>query len=69
MYIVSLISICQALESFRLLFEDLLLAPRLQEPVWLNMMSYSTHRVVLCQVFLQELMLAVEKYDTKSTKL
>lgn len=59
----------QALTQFQDSIFDLYTASRLKEPVWLNMMTYSTHRVALCHQFLKEFMTAVEKYDTKNTKL
>jgi len=54
---------------FRSCINDLYTTPRLPQPVWLHMMTYSTHKVALCDHFLREFMQVFEKYDTKSTKL
>lgn len=48
---------------------DLYTAPRLSEPVWLNMMSYSSYRYVLCEQFMAEFMSLVSKYENKNTRL
>ena len=59
----------QALSVFRSAVFDLYTAPRLSEPVWLNMMCYTSQRVALYQNFLKEFMSVLDKYDTKNTKL
>ena len=63
--IMGVLSSFQAFELFLLSIGDLYTAPRLLEPVWLNMMTFSTHRVSLCQHFLKELVTAVDKYENK----
>jgi hypothetical protein len=63
------LTITEGLQAFRAAFIDLYTTPRLSQPVWLNMMCYTTQRVALCQHFLKEFMTLVDKYDTKSTKL
>ena len=49
--------------------QDLYTAPRLSEPVWLNMMSFSSYRYILCEKFLHEFMGLVIKHDNKNTNL
>jgi len=46
--------ILQTFESFKQGIIDLYTAPRLSEPVWLNMMSYTSYRYVLCDKFLKD---------------
>lgn len=48
---------------------DLYTAPRLGEPVWLNMMSYPNYRYVLCEKFLKEFVALVGKFDNKNNRL
>ncbi|KAK3595116.1 hypothetical protein CHS0354_002368 [Potamilus streckersoni] len=57
-----------AFESFRQNIFDLYTAPRLSEPVWLNMMSFSNYRYILCEKFLNEFMSLVKNYDNKNTQ-
>ncbi|XP_064612338.1 folliculin-interacting protein 2-like isoform X2 [Liolophura sinensis] len=59
--------IMEALAVFRKDIYDLYTAPRLSEPVWLNMMAYSNYRYVLCEQFMKELMTVVAKFDNKNT--
>ena len=59
----------QALEKFCQEVNNLYTAPRLVEPVWLNMMSHTTYKQVLCQHFLKDFIMACEKYDNKNTNL
>ncbi|KAK6169131.1 hypothetical protein SNE40_020241 [Patella caerulea] len=60
--------VMDALDVLRNDVYDLYMAPRLSEPVWLNMMSYSTNRYALCKDFMNDFMTLVAKYDNKSTK-
>ncbi|XP_064621785.1 folliculin-interacting protein 1-like isoform X2 [Lineus longissimus] len=59
--------IMESLDRFRDEIYDLYTAPRLTEPVWLNMMSYSLHRQTVCHQFMKEFIGSVEKYETKAT--
>ena len=63
--VTSLLLIFQAFELFRNSIGDLYTAPRLLEPVWLNMMTFSTHRVSLCQRFLKEFVFAIDRYENR----
>ncbi|KAL5019218.1 hypothetical protein ScPMuIL_004940 [Solemya velum] len=58
----------EAISMFRSEICDLYTAPRLSEPVWLNMMSYSSYRYVLCEQFMAEFMSLVSKYENKNTR-
>lgn len=58
----------EGVDMFRSCINDLYTTPRLSQPIWLHMMTYSTHKVALCDHFLREFMQVFEKYDTKSTK-
>ncbi|ESO84757.1 hypothetical protein LOTGIDRAFT_236112 [Lottia gigantea] len=60
--------VMEALEVLRNSIYDLYMAPRLSEPVWLNMMSYSTNRYALCKDFMNDFMSLAAKYDNKNTK-
>ncbi|XP_041364707.1 folliculin-interacting protein 1-like isoform X2 [Gigantopelta aegis] len=60
--------VMEALELFRNDVYDLYTAPRLAEPVWLNMMSYSNHRYIFCEKFINEFRVLADKFDNKSTK-
>ncbi|XP_021374421.1 folliculin-interacting protein 2-like isoform X2 [Mizuhopecten yessoensis] len=59
--------VMEALENFRRDVQDLYTTPRLSEPVWLNMMSHSSYRYVMCEKFMKQFMFLVSKYDNKST--
>ncbi|XP_053385365.1 folliculin-interacting protein 2-like isoform X2 [Mercenaria mercenaria] len=57
----------ESFDCFKRDIADLYTAPRLSEPVWLNMMSYSSYRYMLCDKFLKEFVFLVNKYENKST--
>ncbi|XP_060592263.1 folliculin-interacting protein 2-like isoform X2 [Ruditapes philippinarum] len=57
----------ESFQCFKSDIADLYTAPRLLEPVWLNMMSYSSYRYMLCDNFLKEFVFLVNKYENKST--
>ena len=61
--------IIQALHSFRQTVIDLYLAPRIQEPVWLSMMTLTSKKVKLCERFLKEFMVAKDKYESRNNRL
>ncbi|XP_076443134.1 folliculin-interacting protein 1-like isoform X2 [Babylonia areolata] len=62
------LSIFEALDTFRDAMHDLYMAPRLREPVWLSMMSNVSYKYALCERFVHEFMFLASKYDNKSTK-
>ncbi|KAL4240663.1 Folliculin-interacting protein 1 [Mactra antiquata] len=64
---VYLSKLIESFGSFKRGICDLYTAPRLSEPVWLNMMAFSNYRYVLCDNFLKELVTLVTKFDNKNT--
>ncbi|XP_035671144.1 folliculin-interacting protein 2-like isoform X2 [Branchiostoma floridae] len=57
----------EALDTFRDDVWHLYTAVRIQEPVWLNMMSYSKQRRHLVEHFLQELVVTMDHCNNKTT--
>ncbi|XP_077999462.1 folliculin-interacting protein 1-like isoform X2 [Glandiceps talaboti] len=60
-------AILQALDVFRNGIFMLYTAPRIQEPVWLNMMVYYNQHGQLANRFLQQFVVAVDQYDSKNS--
>lgn len=56
-----------AFETFKTNLFDLYTAPRLCEPVWLNMMCFSSYRYMLCERFLKEFVTLVTKLEGKNS--
>ncbi|XP_067928146.1 folliculin-interacting protein 1-like [Watersipora subatra] len=59
--------VMEALDEFKDKVYDLYTARRLANPVWLAMMATSTHRYKVCEKFVREFTVLIERYDTKST--
>ncbi|XP_071952018.1 folliculin-interacting protein 1-like [Antedon mediterranea] len=57
----------EGLEEFRNSICNLYLAPRIQKPIWLDLMSYPSQRSHLCQHFLKELMSELDQHNTLNT--
>lgn len=58
----------QAISQFQTGLADLYLTPRIQEPLWLNMLSFPSRRMQYSVSFLSELAPIVSQFDTKSTQ-
>ena len=57
----------QAYLAFRRAILDLYLAKRIQDPVWLSMMTFSAGRKVhICTRFVQEFVIAKEQYEKRN---
>lgn len=59
----------QALEIFRKDIMDLYTTPRLSDPVWLSMMSHPNYRYQICENFMKELVMLINKFDNKNNEL
>lgn len=59
--------VIEAVNAFKDNIHNLLAAPRLKEPVWLNMMSQSSHRSQLCEKFMVQLTDCLRLGNTKET--
>jgi len=59
----------QAMDAFFNSVYSLYSAPRIPEPIWLSMMTYSSQRGQLCSKFLSDFIALTKKCDTKSSKL
>ncbi|KAH3869210.1 folliculin-interacting protein 1-like isoform X2 [Dreissena polymorpha] len=59
--------IIEAYEHFYEDICDLYTAPRLSEPMWLNMMSFTNYRYMLCDKFLKEFVSLVNKFESRNT--
>ncbi|XP_033103120.1 folliculin-interacting protein 1-like isoform X2 [Anneissia japonica] len=57
----------EGLEDFRNAIFNLYTAPRIQKPIWLDLMSYPSQRGHLCHHFLKELMTELEQHNTANT--
>ncbi|KAJ3297936.1 Folliculin-interacting protein 1 [Borealophlyctis nickersoniae] len=57
----------QEIESFRAAVCFLYDAPRIQEPVWLDMLTFPGKRRMYCQTLVSDLCSMLETYDTKQT--
>ncbi|KAK3091005.1 hypothetical protein FSP39_016401 [Pinctada imbricata] len=59
--------VMESLEKFQQDVVDLYTTPRLTEPVWLNMMCFTSYRYKLCEDFMKEFMGLVSKLENKNT--
>lgn len=66
-YNIQLCLFLQALERFQENVYDLYTAQRIPNPVWLTMVASPTNKTHICDQFLREFSLLIERYDTKST--
>ncbi|XP_070545161.1 folliculin-interacting protein 1-like [Ptychodera flava] len=60
-------AILKAVDSFRNGIRLLYTAPRIQEPVWLNMTTCYNQHGQLCDKFMRQLVLALDQYENKNT--
>ncbi|XP_038060101.1 LOW QUALITY PROTEIN: folliculin-interacting protein 2-like [Patiria miniata] len=59
--------IMDALDEFRSAVYSLYCAPRIQRPIWLNMMTYQMQRGHLCEHLMHELVVELESHNSKQT--
>ncbi|KAL9961097.1 hypothetical protein ACROYT_G029979 [Oculina patagonica] len=59
--------VIEAVQAFRENIHNLLAAPRLKEPVWLNMMTHSSHRSHLCEKFMVQLVECLRIGNSRET--
>lgn len=59
--------VIEAVNAFKNNIQNLLAAPRLKEPVWLNMMNQSSHRSQLCEKFMVQFIDCLQLANTKET--
>ncbi|KJE91826.1 hypothetical protein CAOG_02906 [Capsaspora owczarzaki ATCC 30864] len=60
-------SLIKATNNFRNTLTSMLATPRIQEPVWLNMVTFPSTRHRLCRQFMSEFMQCVSEFDTKKS--
>lgn len=48
---------------------DLYITLRFSEFVWLSMMFYFSYRYQICEIFMRELVLFINKFDSKNNEL
>ncbi|XP_022087503.1 folliculin-interacting protein 1-like [Acanthaster planci] len=59
--------IMDALDEFRSVVYSLYCAPRIQRPIWLNMMTYQMQRGHLCEHLMHEIVAELESHNNKLT--
>lgn len=66
---ILMISPAQALEHFKLSVIRLYTSPRIQRPIWLNLMTYPQQRGHLCEHLVRELGRVLETHNSKQNNL
>ncbi|PFX15192.1 Folliculin-interacting protein 1 [Stylophora pistillata] len=59
--------VIEAVNTFRNTIHNMFATPRLKEPVWLNMMTHSSHRPQLCDKFMVELVDCLKVGNSRET--